>query len=147
MSGNEPKRGVLLSAEAQAALTLAHAAAAHRRAETLAQQGVPPDVAAERAYETTMAVMAWIFLVSPMMVLSCYATLVALVNNPFGVIVFGPEALLSIVLLFRVSNFYYAPADRDLKYRISTFAITVMYAVFTVVLFLLLFVSLMTQEP
>ena len=147
MSYQYERRGILLSAETQAALTLAHATAAKRRAEELVRRGASPGQAALRAQESTTAVLAWFFFVAPAMGFSFFASMMTLFINPIGLLVWGPEALLCLVLSIRVLNFHNAPADRTLTYRFPTWAVVVAYVAWSFIVFLFLLVAIVTQEP
>lgn len=147
MTRYDERRGLLLSAETQAALTLAHATMAKRRAEKLAQQGVPPLLAADRAYLSTTAVLAWLFFIAPVMGFSYFATLAALVISPLAVVVWAPEALLCTVLSIRVLNFQTAPADRTLVYRVPTIAVVAIYVPWTFFAGLWALIGIVMSQP
>lgn len=147
MSRYEERRGLLLPAETQAALTLAHATMAKRRAEKLAQQGVPPVLAADRAYLSTTAVLAWLFFVAPVMGFSYLATLLTVAIAPLGLVVWAPEALLCTVISIRVLNYQTAPADRTLVYRIPTVAIICAFALWTMLAFTLVLIGFLIRSP
>lgn len=137
MNRDEERRGLLPSADFQASFTLAHATMAKRRAEKLAEGGVSPTLAADRAFLSTSAVLAWLFGVAPVMGWCYLATLLTLVTAPFGVVIWAPGALLCTVLSVRVMNFHNAPADRKLVYRIPTFVIVGLYVAWLGFAFLL----------
>lgn len=146
MTKYEERRGLLLSAESQAALTLFQATIAARRAEKMVRDGAHPALAAQRAYDYSNAFVWWLLFVLPTLPVTLWMTAALAQRRNQLALLTGFECLLSFILSLRFADLRRAPADLRPRYRVGSPVIIALYVVSTLGL-AVMFLYLLFNQP
>lgn len=110
------RSGLVPDLGTQIAVTWLESSIAHRRARQQAARGVAPARAAHHGVQASNAILAYFFLIAPVMAFSALAVLA----SPLGIVLFGPLLAIGTVIGIRLKQWLDTPADRRLVYAIPT---------------------------